>query len=68
MKKSEAMNLQAIIRSATRFTTPGNARYHINNRESPSKWSIILGDDGYLWVVTNRQASILVKHGYELAP
>jgi hypothetical protein len=29
---------------------------------------IILGDDGYYWVVTAAQAVRLVKQGYEYAP
>jgi hypothetical protein len=29
---------------------------------------IVLGDDGYFWVVTAAQAERLVKSGYEYAP
>jgi hypothetical protein len=32
-----------------------------------SKHTIIMGDDGLFWIVTNRQASALVKAGYEIA-
>jgi len=33
---------------------------------SPSKWALINGCDGLIWLVSNREASRLVKQGYEL--
>jgi hypothetical protein len=33
----------------------------------PSKWTIVLGDDELFWLVTNKEASTLIKFGYEIA-
>lgn len=66
MKKSEAMNVQAIKKFALAFTILENAQEEIKSRLVPEKWTIVHGDFGFLWVVTKRQANILMKHGYEL--
>lgn len=49
-----------------KFTYLKIAKAFINHCTHPGKWSIVLGDDMKYWVVTNRQASKLVKQGYEI--
>lgn len=56
-----------ILRTAAKFTSETTARNWRDGAGSPGKWSIVLGDCPYYLVVTNREASILVKAGYELA-
>ncbi|MBD2700175.1 hypothetical protein IC229_05980 [Spirosoma sp. BT702] len=43
------------------------ANSYISRCDSPSKWAIVLGDNGRFWVLSNRDASILVKAGFEYA-
>jgi hypothetical protein len=60
------MTHTAIIQA--RYSTPGQARTAVYNWNNPSKYSLILGDDGKVWVTTNKEASRLVKAGYEMLP
>jgi hypothetical protein len=48
------------------YTQLGTAKSVISRSEHPSKYSIVMGDHPYFWVVTNREASILKKMGYEI--
>lgn len=43
------------------------AESFISRCDCPSKWAIVLGDNEKFWVLSNRDASILMKAGYELA-
>lgn len=56
-----------IIRQAAKFLSYSNAEAYRNGAEQPGKWAIIMGDYPYFLVVTNREAAILIKSGYELA-
>lgn len=47
-----------------KYTSLQTAKSSIENMINPGKWSIILGDDMKYWVVTNRDASNLMKQGY----
>jgi hypothetical protein len=53
------------LNSLPKFNTIKNARNYINRGELPGKYQILMGDDNLLWVVNNRQASILKAAGYE---
>lgn len=64
------MTAQAII--ATRslraeFSNLGQATDYRYNCHDHAKWSIIMGDNDRFWVLSNRDASILVSAGYEYA-
>ena len=56
-----------IIRQAAKFSSYYNAEAYRNRSERPGKWAVIMGDYPYFLVVTNREAGILLKSGYELA-
>lgn len=49
-----------------KFSQLSNARQFVMNSINWAKWSIVLGCDGLFWVVTNREASRLIKNGYEM--
>jgi len=51
----------------TKFNTLASALNFRNHSITPSKWTIIMGSDFLYWFVTNREASILVKQGFEIA-
>ncbi len=44
-----------------KFVNASNARGYIDHCVKPQNWTIVLGYDGKYWVVTNREASRLVK-------
>jgi hypothetical protein len=50
----------------TKFNRLSTAIEFRFNCISPSKWSLINGCDGLIWMVTNREASKLVRQGYEV--
>lgn len=54
----------ATQKNLSRFSTAAAAQEYIYHAAAPSKWTMVLGDDGKIWVVTNREASILKKTGY----
>lgn len=60
------MTPNQIIKTAEKYTNLSLALSSFSHRIQPGKWSIILGDDNRFWIVTNREASILMKAGYEL--
>ncbi len=60
------MSTHQIISNADRFTTYEQAHGIICRRENPSKWSIVLGDDFRYLIVTNREAAILEKGGFQI--
>ena len=62
-KKKEA-KLAEIDRTATKFTSEAAARSYRNRCLKPR--SIVLGDDGKIWLVTPAEASTLNKAGYEI--
>lgn len=41
-------------------------RFHMN-MDDYSKYTIMLGDNELYWLVTNRDAVLLMKMGYEMA-
>lgn len=49
------------------YSTIALAAGYIERCVSPSKWAIVLGDNNRFWVLSNRDASILVKAGFEFA-
>ncbi|MEZ0611918.1 hypothetical protein ACAW74_25625 [Fibrella sp. WM1] len=49
------------------FSSPAAAQTYIYGCHQPSKWATVLGDNGKFWVLSNRDASILHKAGYEYA-
>ena len=51
----------------TKFNNLSTALNFRTHCISPSKWSIIMGGDNLYWFVTNKEASKLVKQGYEIA-
>lgn len=51
----------------SKFNNLSTALSYRDHCVSPSMWSIIMGDDELFWFVTNREASRLMKQGYELA-
>jgi len=53
--------------TAFKFTTLSNAREFRYKMNQYSKFSIVLGDNELFWIVTNKEASKLVKAGYEMA-
>lgn len=55
------------IKPTAKFNTLGAAERFHQNMPTFSKYSIMLGDNDLFWIVTNREASILMKAGYELA-
>jgi hypothetical protein len=65
--KPNDMTITSILKSAAKYNTLRYAISSIQHSIKPGKWSIILGDDQLFLVVTNREASILIKFGYELA-
>ncbi|MCA6513905.1 MAG: hypothetical protein IM569_13705 [Chitinophagaceae bacterium] len=60
------MTAQEIIKRASKYFSLSLALSSLTHCIQPAKWSIVLGDDNRFWVVTNREASILMKAGYEL--
>jgi hypothetical protein len=60
------MNTEQIIKRAYKFNTFKNANSFRLGSIQPGKWSIILGDNNLYFVVTNREASVLINSGYEL--
>lgn len=60
------MTTNQIIKSALKYNSRATALNFCNTAIHPGKWSIILGDNNLFWVVTNREASILMKSGYEM--
>jgi len=69
-------DIQQIIKRASKY---GGERWTLhqikeiiwNHYVKPQNYSIVMGTDSNLepqwWVVTNREASILVKHGFDQA-
>ena len=55
--------LMEIIKNARRVNTEGSARSLASRIKSGT---IVLGDDGYYWIVTAGEASILRKDHYEI--
>lgn len=53
-------------KSLARFSTAAAAQEYIYRAAAPSKWTMVLGDDEKIWVVTNREASILQRTGYTI--
>lgn len=51
----------------SKFNNISTAISYRDHCNEPAKWTIILGDDELFWLVTNREASRLMKQGYELA-
>jgi hypothetical protein len=49
------------------YSTIALAAGYIERCVTPSKWAIVLGSNGNFWVLSNRDASILVKAGFEFA-
>ena len=62
MTKQERINF--IIRNSFKYYNYGFA---LAMSYSWAAGTIVLGDDGRFWVCTRREASILMKSGYELA-
>ena len=56
----------ATQKTLSKFSTAAAAQEYIYHAAAPSKWTMVLGDDGKIWVVTNREASILKKAGYTI--
>lgn len=51
-----------------RYSSPGAALTAIREHYvHPGKYTLILGENEQVWVVTNRDAGRLVSAGYELA-
>ena len=57
----------AIALKASRYRSLFLAKCSIRHYLKPWNYTIVLGDDERFWVVTNREASILLRAGYELA-
>lgn len=55
-----------LIRTPSKFYGLKNAREFIAHCIQPGKWSIVIGDDGTYWVVSNREAGALARRGYVL--
>lgn len=53
--------------NAFKFSTLSAAEECHYNMTEYSKHTIVLGDDGKFWIVTNKEASRLIKQGYEFA-
>lgn len=51
-----------------KFNTPQRASNFLVKMENPGRYSLILGDDNLVWVVTNREAGRLISQGYEMIP
>ena len=49
------------------FTSLATAISYRERSPEYAKLSIIMGDNGRFWLLTNRLASILINSGYELA-
>ena len=58
---------KSIISRAIKFNSLEAAIRFVEGCNVPSKFKVVLGDSGQYWVVTNREASILISSGYELA-
>lgn len=65
------MTIEKIIKSASKYHSDRFSLDQIkkikNSFEKPHNYSIVLGSSGWFWIVTNREASILAKNGFELA-
>lgn len=64
------MNAQQILANRSlrsEFSSLKTATGYINRCHQPSKWATVLGDNRMYWVLSNRDASVLVKAGYEYA-
>lgn len=64
MTAQEIINTRSLRSEFSNQTTATN---YIARCASPSKWATVLGDNGKFWVLSNRDASVLVKAGYEFA-
>ncbi|GIW48992.1 MAG: hypothetical protein KatS3mg079_468 [Caloramator sp.] len=58
--------VEEIIRRATRFTNLKNAWDYTYRALKPM--TVMHGDDGYYWIVTLGESTILQRLGYEIAP
>ena len=66
------MTTQDIIRRASKYNSEKFSVAYLQNMINntyvkPQNYTIMLGDCPHFWIVTNREASILVKEGYERA-
>ncbi|WP_448961722.1 hypothetical protein [Larkinella arboricola] len=62
-----AQQLISIRSLRSEFSQLSTAMGYIERCISPSKWAIVLGENGRFWVLSNRDASVLVKAGFEYA-
>lgn len=58
--------VEEIIRRATRFTNLKNAWDYTYRALKPM--TVMHGDDGFYWIVTLGESTVLQKVGYEIAP
>ena len=71
--KTHAMTTQTTAaeiiarKSLATFNTLASATSYRDHCHSPGKYSIVLGDNDLIWLVTNREAFILANAGYTLA-
>lgn len=63
--KKEMNTLVQIANRASKFSNIGGAVNYRHNMINAHKYSIVMGNDMKYWIVTNREASILEKAGYE---
>lgn len=70
------MDIKNIIKRATKYTGERWSLSYLKKMiqqtyVKPQNYSIVMGTDQNLepqwWIVTNREASVLVKHGFEQA-